>query len=272
MNAHEQRYELKGTVVSVETDAQRVTIKHDAIPGYMDAMTMPFRVKDGRMMAALQPGRLVTADLVVSGASSWLENIVVSTAPGAPSLPSRVEGATEPTPGQPARGFELIDDLGRPVSLSQYHGKAVALTFIYTRCPLPDYCPLMTENFVAVERALAADSVLLASTQLLTISIDPDHDSPAVLHAYALRFAARSDGTHPPNWAFLTGTSESVRKSAESYGLTYATESGQIIHNLRTAVVAPDGTLVKVYRGNDWKPDELVRDLTDAAKGTVPPF
>jgi protein SCO1/2 len=262
----EQRYELRGTIVDVDRDDQRVTIQHEAIPGYMDAMTMPFRVKDARLMVAMAPGRVVSADLVVAGNASWIENVVVTTNPGAPSTPSRVEGATEPTPGARAPDFSLVDENGRAVSLATYRGKAVALTFIYTRCPLPDYCPLMTNNFGEVERALAGDEKLAASVALLSISIDPEYDTPAVMRRYARDFAAGPNGDVPKNWSFLTGDAARVRSAAEAYGLIYETEAGQIVHTLRTAVVAPDGTLLKVYRGNDWKAEDLARDLAEAAR------
>lgn len=267
----EERYALKGTVVSVDLDAKRVVIKHDAIEGYMDAMTMPFRVGDERMLPALEPGRLVTADLVVSSGESHLENIVVTTAPGLPTLPSRVEGSTEPTPGEPAPAFSLVDENGKPTTLASFKGKAVALTFIYTRCPLPDYCPLMTNNFSRVAGMLALDKRLVAQTQLLSVSIDPEYDTPEVLREYAQRWAA-DDGRVPENWSFLTGDPASVRSMARRYGLVYETEGGQIVHTLRTAIIGPDGKLIRIYRGNEWKPEEIAKDLSDATRGQVTPF
>lgn len=262
----ERRFELTGSIVSVDQERQQVTIRHDEIPGYMEPMTMPFRVKDSRMMVALAPGRSVVADLVVAGKESWIENIVVGTAAGMPSMPSRIEGATEPVPGEPAPDFALTDQNGAPATLGRFRGKAIALTFIYTRCPLPDFCPLMTNNFAAVDDALARDASLASRAQLLSISIDPEYDSPAVLREYARQFAARDNGRVSENWAFLTGTGESVRKTAQSYGLAYEPDRDQIIHSLRTAIIGSDGTLIKVYRGNEWVPEEVVRDLAEAAK------
>jgi protein SCO1/2 len=262
----EERYELRGTVISVDVDRQRVELDHEAIPGYMDAMAMEFRVKDPRMMPALAPGRLVTADLVVAGQSSWIENLVVTSPAGTPGLPSRVEGLTEPIPGAPAPAFALVDHESSQVTLETYRGKAVAVTFIFTRCPLPDACPLMTSNFAAVRRALIArDPALAERVQFVSVSIDPVYDTPAVLARYG-RDAAGADGTIPENWAFLTGSPDAVRTMAQAYGLWYEPADGTIQHALRTAVVAPDGRLVKMYRGNDWTVDELARDLADAAR------
>jgi protein SCO1/2 len=261
----EERFELRGTVVSVDADRQRVKLDHEPIPGYMDAMTMEFRVKDARMLPALLPGKLVTADLVVAGGSSWIENIVVSSPAGVPSLPSRVEGATEPTPGAPAPGFALVDHESKPATLERYRGKAVALTFIYTRCPLPDYCPLMTSNFAAVRRELSRDPKAAARIQLLSITIDPEFDTPEVLARYAREFATDETGRVPENWAFLTGPPDQVREAAHAYGLVFETVSGTIDHSLRTAVIAPDGRLVKVYRGNEWQPEALAAELVRTA-------
>ncbi len=259
-----ERYELHGTVVSVDADALRVTVAHDEIPGYMPAMTMPFRLKDAQMVQALAPGRAITADLVVAGKSSWLENIVVTAATGTQSLPSRIEGPADPVPGAAAPGFSLLDQDGRPVTLEQFRGKAVVITFIYTRCPLPDYCPLMTDNFAEIRKELDRNPGLGADVELVSISIDPDYDSPAVMRAYALKHASAS-GALPEGWVFATGTPEDIRRVAESYGLVYRTENDQIVHSLRTAVVSPDGTLVKVYRGNEWKPSEVVATLAALA-------
>lgn len=262
----EQRYELRGTILEVDQSRQRVTVKHDAIEGFMPAMSMPFRVKDTRFFEALEPGRAITADLVVAGKSSWLENIVVTTTPGPPSLPSLVEGSTEPTPGEPAPPFSLVDENGRTVSLHELRGKAVAMTFIYTRCPVPDYCPLMTDNFSQIARRLDANPQLASRTELVSISIDPEYDTPEVLRSYALKYAADGHGRVPANWTFLTGSPAAIRTVAQSYGLVYERDGDQVVHTLRTAIVAPDGRLVKVYRGNEWKPEEIVDDLTAAVE------
>lgn len=257
----EERYELRGKVVSVDREKRRVTIEHEEIPGYMPAMTMPFRVKDEWVLDAAQPGSFVNADLVVAGKASWIERVAVTTEGGPPSEPSRREGAVEPALAEPAPPIDLVRHDESRVSLDDYRGKAVALTFIYTRCPLPDYCPLMTDNFLAVERGLRGEPSIAAATQLLSISIDPEFDTPAVMKNYAERVSDES--RIPPNWDFLTGSPAEVRKVAEGYGLAYETQGNEVIHTLRTAIIAPDGTLYKMYRGNEWKPEELLADLKE---------
>ena len=256
-----ERYRVRGTVVSVDADAARVTVAHLDVPGYMPAMTMPFRVKDTQMLGALAPGRTITADLVVDGKSSWLENVVVTSTSGTQSLPSRVEGAVDPVPGSPAPAFSLTDQDGRRISLEGLRGKSVVVTFIYTRCPLPDYCPLMTDNFSEIRKLLDADRAVGPKVELVSISIDPEYDTPGVMRAYAAEHAG-ANGAVPEGWAFATGTPEEIRRVAESYGLVYQTENGQIVHSLRTAVIGPDGVLVKVFRGNEWKPAEVVAVVT----------
>jgi protein SCO1/2 len=229
----------------------------------MPAMTMPFRVKDAWVMSALKPGYSVTADLVVAGPKSWIENVVVTTASGPPGQPSRIEGASEPTPGEPAPPFSLVNQDGKPVTLESLRGKAVALTFIYTRCPLPDYCPLMSDNFAAVDLALRGNAAVYERSRLLSITIDPVYDTPAVMKAYSKTYAP--DARALTHWDFVTGVPGEVRRVALSYGLVYETENDQIVHSLRTAVIAPDGKLVKVFRGNDWKPEDVAAAIEAAA-------
>lgn len=261
----EERYELRGRVVAVDKDRKRLTVEHEEIPGYMPAMTMPFRVKDAWVLDAAAPGSEISGDLVVAGKGSWLERVTVTSESGRPSLPSRVEGATEPVVGEPAPEVALVNQLNERVSLDRYRDKAVALTFIYTRCPLPDYCPLMTDNFLEAKRTLDADPRLARSTQLLSISIDPEFDTPEVMRGYGERVTG---GAIPANWEFLTGTPDEVRRVAERYGLVYEEDGDEVIHTLRTAVIAPDGTLVAVLRGNEWKPDDLVAEIRIAVART----
>ncbi len=261
--AERETYPLSGRVVSVDLDKRRVTIDHAEIPGYMPAMTMPFRVKDDWVFQAISPGSGISANLVVEGKGSWLENVVVTSAPGAVGSPSTVDGATEPIIGERAPAFSLTTHRDRPVSLESLKGSVVVLTFIFSRCPLPDYCPLMTDNFVTIDRSVLADPALAGRVRLLSISIDPEFDTPAILRVHAGE-VARVDGRVPDNWDFATADPATIRKVAESYGLVYGKEDGQIVHSLRTAVIGRDGRLLKVYRGNEWKPEEILADVRAA--------
>ncbi|HVF54571.1 MAG TPA: SCO family protein [Pyrinomonadaceae bacterium] len=255
-----KRYELKGKVVSVDRVQQRVTIEHGEIRGYMDAMTMPFNVKDTAIIRDISPNDSIQATLVVSEASSWLEDIAV-TKP-ATKLPAAEQPATgEARPGDSPPDFSLVNQDGKRIRLAQYKGKALLLTFIYTRCPLPEYCTLMSENFGEIEKELQKDARLYDRTHLLSISIDPDYDTPKVLRSYGAAHTENYTRETFKHWEFASGTKDEVKAVAQFFGLTYYPERDQITHSLRTAIIAPDGKVYKVYNGNEWKPEEVVRDL-----------
>ncbi len=251
--SNEQRYELKGVVVSLDKRGSTVTLAHQEIPNYMDAMTMPFKLKDEWAFGVLAPGNRVQATLVVDGLRSWLENIIImqETVDDTGSVSPKSVG---PAPGEEVPDFTLVNQDGRPVRLRQYKGRALVLTFIYTRCPLPDYCPLMTDNFAEIVKAIKDDAALYGKTQLLSISIDPEYDTPARLREHGARHTSG-------HWEFATGSSDEVKKIATYFGLQYFTESDQIIHSLVTALISPDGKVVKLYTGNEWKPAEIISDL-----------
>ncbi|MBK7597286.1 MAG: SCO family protein [Acidobacteria bacterium] len=135
------------------------------------------------------------------------------------------------------------------------------LTFIYTRCPMPDYCPLMSNNFSKIREDLLTRPESKNNTRLLSITVDPDFDKPAVLREYGLRYAGSDKDAVFKMWEFATGTPEQIKAVAQFFGLNYWPEKGQIIHGLRTAIIAPDGRVFKIYRGNEWKPSEIVEQL-----------
>ncbi len=252
----QHRYPIKGKVVSVDKRGSTVTIAHEEIPGYMDAMTMPFKLKDERLLKDLAEGDRVQATLVVAGLRSWLEDVVVTRETVDPSSLGKAETWVEPKPGSEVPDFKLVDQNGKRFSFHQYRGRIVVLTFIYTRCPLPDYCPLMTGNFAEIEKVLKSEPALYPKTHLLSITLDPEYDSPEVLREYAARHSAGS-----AQWDFATGTKDEVKQIATYFGMQYWRDGDQVVHSLRTAIVGADGKFVKLYRGNEWKPDEILREL-----------
>ena len=258
-----KRYELKGKVVSVDRVQQRVTIAHDEIRGYMDAMTMPFTLKDTAIIQDISPNDSIQATLVVADASVWLEDVAI-TKPATKLPIAEQPAAKEAQPGDALPDFSLVNQDGKRIRLSQYKGKALLLTFIYTRCPLPEYCTLMSENFSEVEKELQKDASLYDRTHLLSISIDPDYDKPKVLRSYGAAHTGNYTRETFTHWEFASGSKDEVKAVAQFFGLTYYAESDQITHSLRTAVIAPDGKVYKVYTGNEWKPEEVVRDLSEA--------
>ncbi len=257
------RHPVKGRAVSVNTDARTLTIAHQDIPGFMPAMTMEFVVleKDAPLLGRIGPGDEVTATLVVSDSRYWLEDLVVvkKAAPG---------GAAKAAPGAEARigaslpDVALVDQDGRAFRLRDLRGRALAMTFVYTRCPLPDYCPLMMRQFAQAERQLVADPALRDRTRLLTVSFDTRHDTPPVLRAFGRPFQS----TTPPfsHWLLATGSEEAIRRLGGALELDYVEETASFTHNLRTAVIDPAGRLKELFRGNDWKPDQLVAALRRA--------
>ena len=260
-----RRYPIQGRVVEVDLANRSVTLAHEDIPGFMPAMTMPFVVLggDAALLQAITPGDSLRAVLVVPDSRYWLEEIVVVKA----AVPIAPVGAP-PRPREPQKGdavpnVSLVDESGRALRLAEYRGRALALAFVFTRCPMPDFCPFLMRGFAHAHETLVADPALARQTALLTVSFDVEHDTPAVLRAYGLPFQK----TRPPfsHWRLATGRLEEVKKLATALGLDFREEERSFTHNLRTAVIGRDGRLRRLFRGNDWKPEELTAELVAAA-------
>jgi protein SCO1/2 len=258
-----REYELRGKVVAVDVAKKRVTIDHEAMPGYMEAMTMPFAIRDDEMLGILAPGDTVTGKLLVEQNISWIVVQSVSK----PSEP--IPGAT-PYPqakaGDEVPDVALVNQDGKKINLRQYRGQIVLLTFIYTRCPLPDFCILMSENFGQVSKVIAGNPALKGKVRLLSISIDPEYDQPATLKTYGQNYMSRFTRTDFNLWAFATGEPEAIRKFAGFWGLTYQKDGTQIAHSLRTAFIDAQGKIIQVF-DDKWQPQEAVMVLEKAVGG-----
>jgi protein SCO1/2 len=258
--AQGKRYDLKGTIVSVDKANQTATISHEEVKGFMEAMTMPFKLKDAWPLDVMKPGDEVQATLVVADESAWLENVVVvqrsATQTAAPT-----ESSGLPKAGDSVPDFQLVNQDGKPARLAQYRGRALVLTFIYTRCPVPEYCALMSSNFAEIERELAKDAALYKRTHLVSVSFDPAYDTPKVLRSYGAAQTGNYDKETFGHWEFVTGEAEEVKRLAQFFGLTYLPEKGEYVHSLKTALISPDGKLVKLYSGNEWKPADVLADI-----------
>jgi protein SCO1 len=254
------RYDLRGKVVSFDKARREVTIAHEAIPGYMEAMTMPFTLNEEWVFDVLTAGAMIQATLIVDGGKSWIESPTVTQM----AETSSTAGATtqpEPEPGAELPDFTLVNQDGEKIRLSQFRGQQLVLTFIYTRCPLPDYCPLMTRNFGEIGQSLLKESAEKGkNSRLLSVTIDPDYDTPAILKDYGKRYLPA--GMTFRQWSYATGSDEEIRKITGFFGLSYWQENGQIIHGLRTVVISPEGKIVRIFRGNDWRPAEVVTQLS----------
>jgi protein SCO1/2 len=267
---NEKRYPIKGVVVSVNQRERTATIKHEDIPGYMQGMTMDFKIKNAADLQTMKPGDQITGTLVIDDISSWIE-VTAVTEGGAVLTPTTVVPG-EPKPGDEIPDFTLVNQDGKAIHLSQYRGRSIALTFVYTRCPQPDQCTLMSSNFAAVDLELQKEPDVYAKTHLLTVSFDPEYDTPKVMRSYGASHTGRYSDEKFEHWEFTTGTADEVKRIAEFFGLRYFKDSStgeeQVMHSLRTAVIDPDGKLVKLYRGNEWKPSELADDLRHLATTT----
>ncbi|HJU91381.1 MAG TPA: SCO family protein [Pyrinomonadaceae bacterium] len=256
-SVNEKRFELKGKVVSVDRDKSQVTISHEAVTGYMPAMTMPFTVSETDLQI-LAPEDQVVATLVVDGSKSRLEDLVISRQSGnAAAMPAVVVAKQ----GDEVPNFTLRNQDDREIRIHNYRGKALLLTFVYTRCPMPDQCTLMSTNFAQVDRDLGQDAELYAKTHLLSVSIDPEYDTPKVLRSYGAAHTGRYDKETFAHWEFAAGTKDQVKEIAQFFGMNYYPGNDQIIHALRTVIVAPDGKVAKIFTGNEWKPEEAMDAL-----------
>lgn len=229
----------------------------------MPAMTMPYKSREPALLHGKAPGDLVTGTLAVSDTDAWLVRLdKIGTAPLPDDVPPPTAAATVALlqPGATPPETTLTDANGTPVSLSQWKGSAVAVTFIYTRCPLPQYCPLMDRRFAEVQRAVKNDSALSGRVHLLSVSFDPDADTPAVLRAHGVKLGADSS-----MWHFATAPRDTIDKFAAAFGVNVIREADQTItHNLRTAVIDRAGHVVTIYDGTDWTPEQIVGDLRRA--------
>lgn len=270
----QKRYPFTGRIVSVDSQAQSAIIDGDAIPGFMDAMAMPYKIKPAATLNHLIPGDSVSAEVVVvsSGAKNddaapdyWLENVKViahidpSHAPGASSLHM-------PAPGEEVPDFSFTNQSGKLISLKQYRGKVLFVTFIYTRCPFPDFCPRLSGNFAEIYKQ-AATNAALTNAHLLSISFDPEHDRPKVLRDYGFSVAHTHESALFNRWEFAAPRLADLPRLADFFALTIQPEGGTITHNLSTVVIGPDGKIVKWYHGGDWQPSDLIKDAT---AGSVP--
>jgi protein SCO1 len=264
----DREYELQGLVLAVDLARQEVTIKHDDIPQFMPGMTMAFKVARSDLLTGRQRGDLVKATLVVRDTEPHLRTLErIGSAPVAESDDDARVLATLAT-GDPVADVAFIDQHGTPRRLQDWQGHVVAVTFIYTRCPLPNFCPLMDRQFRTVQDRLRGDAALAADVRLLSVSFDPHHDSPDVLRKHAATLQA-----DPAIWTFVTGSAVDLDTFASQFGVSILRNNGsaqEIAHNLRTAVIDAAGRLVTVLNGSEWTPAGLLTELEKARALRMP--
>lgn len=267
-----KRYPFTGRIISIDAQDQSAVISGDNIPGFMDAMAMSYKIKPAATLTQLAPGDSVSADVVVVEAPAksddavpdyWLENVKVTAHAKAPSS-APTSSLHMPAPGELVPDFSFTNQSGKRISLQQYRGKVLLVTFIYTRCPFPDFCPRMSGNFAEIYRQLSANPAL-AATHLLTISFDPGHDTPKVLRDYGFSVAHTHQSALFNRWEFAAPRAADLPEIAGFFALTVTPEGGMITHNLSTTVIGPDGKVVSWYHGGDWQVSDLIKDASGAS-------
>lgn len=261
-------YQLQGQVLAVRPETNEILVKHEDIPGFMPAMTMPYAVKDAALIRDRAPGDLITATLTVEPTLAHLSAITKTGSAPVPedartTIPAAA-GVELLKPGDTVPDTALIDQDERPITLRDLAGSAAAITFIYTRCPLPQYCPLMDRRFAEVQALVADEPALAGRVRLLSVSFDPKFDRASVLRRHAKELDA-----DPSVWRFATAEEAIVDRLAARFGINVIREpDGTITHNLRTAVIGPTGKVTAILDNNAWTAQDLVRELKGAVAAT----
>ncbi len=256
--APERHYDLTGVILAIDPSASTLTIKHQDIPGLMKGMTMEFRVKDPTVKELHVHDR-ITAQLVISGEDSWLEHIrIVDASQSAPADSPKANNEFHmPEPGEAVPPFQFIDERGKRLNLDSLLGKPLLITFIYSRCPLPDYCPRMNNNFAELLR-LRPHTSQGKEMELLSVSFDPEHDTPAVLR---LMHALWAHGPNSKDWIFAVLPRNNLVDTLRWFGLTATPDEGMVTHSLSTTLISPEGRVIAWWHGNSWTPEDVVKAL-----------
>jgi protein SCO1/2 len=260
-----QTFAAHGVVQSVSPDLRRATIQHDAIPGYMAAMTMEFSVLNTNVLGGISAGDEISFTLAVTETNDWIENLQLTgktNAFGVSGPPGWHVSEPELAVGDALPDYEFTSENGQPVRFSDFRGCAVAFTFFFTSCPLPDYCPRMSRNFQVTRKILTSATNTTANWQLLSISFDPGFDTPQMLSGYAKFY--RGDDTN--RWLFAVASTNTLAGLAPKVDFSFWRDGGSISHNLRTVVLDPTGKIAAQFDNNDWEPEELANAIIAAAR------
>lgn len=276
-DTNRQVFQVKGLLKELKPNGKTVVIAHEEIPDYMVAMTMDFDVKDKNELKGLQPNDFLAFQMVVTKDDGWIENLRKIPAPAPADAGKGItlgsaNGTNEPLTfrrspiveplslGDKVPDYKFTNHFGTPISLAQYQGRALGVTFIFTRCPFPTFCPRMSQFFQKAQTALKAQSN--TNWSLLSLSFDPAWDTPERLLRYSTPY--NLDSNH---WQFVTGDLWTVDGFSEQVGLTFyrATPTSLPEHNLRTLIIDAKGRLHKIYLGNEWTPAEFAEEMLKAA-------
>ena len=262
-----QTFTIRGRVVS--TDATHVTLDGEDVPGFMEAMTMDYKLADPSVVSELHPGDRITAKVLANKVGDnygdvRLDNIVVI-AQARPDYKPPVSYHV-PTAGDVVPDFKLLNQSDRTIHLNQFKGKIVLMTFIYTRCQLADFCPRMSRNFADIDKALAADPALYKQTHLISVSFDPTYDTPKVLRSYGGAYTGNYTNERFLHWDFAAPTEKELPAMTQFFnvGVTPG-DSKSLTHSLSTVLIGKDGKIIDWYPTNEWKPEEIVAAIKKSA-------
>jgi len=259
-----KEYKLQGQILSMTADHREANVKHEDIKGLMPAMTMPYKVRDTKQFEGIVPGDLINATLVIVSNDAYLKdvkkvgNAPLEQQPGRASAPAASSGFELLKDGEPVPNVSFVNQDGQHVQFDSFKGDAVVVTFIYTKCPMPNFCPLMDQQFAKIQQKLKEKDNEL-KVHLLSVSFDPLEDTPPVLKKHA-----RDLGADPRMWTFVTGDRDEIDRWASRFGVSVSralNDPTNITHNLRTAIVDRQGNLVQTYTGNQWTPEQVVSDV-----------
>jgi protein SCO1/2 len=264
-----KQYPIRGIVVRVNSQDGQITLQHDAIPGLMEAMTMQYPVTDRAALSELHPGDKIMATILADPSAQGPVNLrlseIVVIAQAKPDYAQAVQYHV-PTPGDEVPDFNLLNQSGRKIDLKQYHGKVLLMTFIYTRCPLADYCPRMSRNFAQIDQQLAMDPKLYKDAHLISVSFDPTYDTPKVLKSYGGAYTGKYSKENFDHWEFAAPSEKELPKMEQFFdvGVTPG-EKGTLQHSLATVVIGKDGKVIAFYPTNDWSVTTVLEQMKQAA-------
>ena len=258
-----KRYPLTGKVVSVDTAGKKAKIDHEEIKGYMPAMKMDFPIKQDWVLREVKPGNKVSGDMVIEpNGEYFLENVAISASPlDNVDVNEPLREAPTDKIGKEIVNFKLKNQDGKTITPTDFRGRILVLTFIFSTCPDPEFCPLMSLNMSDLEKMIRQNPELKDKTRLLSISFDPQKDTPEVLRKYGAGYLGNPEKPSFDIWQLATGTEAEVQEVSGFFNLNTIKEGERLAHNLRTAIVAPDGKIVKLYAGNEWRPADVLKEI-----------
>jgi protein SCO1/2 len=255
-------YDTRGVVRGFSPDRSTIEIQHENIPDFMPSMTMPFVTRDPKQIADLRTGDAISFRMAVTKKDFWIENVKkirredVNVAEPKRTSPVSADRDARLTEGDKMPPFTLTNQNGERISLDTFHGNSLVLTFVFTRCPVPNFCPRMSNNFGELQETIKSSTGTLANARLLSVTLDPAYDTPKILSDYAAFHHADSK-----IWSFATGDEKEIDSLTRAFSVYRQNEAGTISHGLATALINKEGRIDKIWRGNAWTPAEIIKEI-----------